>query len=233
MTDIHFTAFWGVTSYTLVDTSVSVKSSTSIFRVEPYLILWMLGQQFPSKRSYLPAKHHGVTRQDTTLLPDDGSNSLLRNVVYIGYHIPECSNLHKHSHENMTVSQSVKELSVLMRHWFHHWSASRTNAIKFISSEFVSIWCIVWQKRLLRFAFSSSYRNKLCPSMFAVIAVAICGKGRALWNSTLHRVIHLKSLRNRKYCIFYFTEHEIQKSAHTICWKCPCSEHTASLFERS
>jgi len=68
MTDIHVTVFWDVTPYTLVDTSVSVKTSTSIFRVEACLLLWILRQQFSSKPSYLAAKQHGVTRQNTKLL---------------------------------------------------------------------------------------------------------------------------------------------------------------------
>jgi hypothetical protein len=38
-TDNHVTVFWYVTPYTLVDTNVSVKFSTSIFRVEACLIL--------------------------------------------------------------------------------------------------------------------------------------------------------------------------------------------------
>lgn len=136
MTDIHVTVFWDVTSYTLVDTSVSVKSSTSIFRVEACLILWIL--------SFLRNVH--IYLLNSTLSrdriqrfsPEDGGNSLLRNVVaYIGYHIPEGRNLHRHGHENLIVSQSVKELSVFVRHWFHHWSASNANLIKFVSSEFV------------------------------------------------------------------------------------------------
>jgi hypothetical protein len=39
MTDIHVTVFCDMTPYTLVGTSVSVKSSISIFRVEACLVL--------------------------------------------------------------------------------------------------------------------------------------------------------------------------------------------------